>query len=92
MDEKYEQNVGVKEMVVQLLSDNIKLQAELAALKKIFEGLLLQIQPDADPKKLQEAHMKLVEAFAMKIVADHPLYSDYWKKQLKDLDGLGASF
>ena len=92
MEEIFNSNTGVKEIVVQLLADNIKLQAELQFLQSLFDEWILQTRPDFDRKMLQDMRANRIESIAMSIVAEHPLYSEVWKKNLKGLEGLGVSF
>jgi len=89
---KFKDNVGVEQIIVHLLNDNIKLQAELKTLKDFLEILSSQIDPNYNPENAQKMRDAVLLLNEQEIIASHPLYSDYMKNQLKGLEGLGSDF
>lgn len=92
MEDVFKPNTPQQDIIVHLLNNNIRLEAEIRALKGIFSMLASKIDPAFDQKKVQPIQDAVVDSIAQKILASHPLYSDYWKKQMDGLKGLGVDF
>jgi hypothetical protein len=92
MENKFKEGSGLEQIVVHLLNDNIRLQSEMLALKGFLEMLSQNIDPNYDAAKVKLMQDALVESFQQRIIASHPLYSEWMKGQLKGLKGLGADF
>ena len=82
----------LEEVMVHLTNDNVRLHAEVKALRHAFHLLLSRIDSTYDRAKGQEQQDAAVLAYEQEIVLSHPLYQEYWKKKLKgDLGELGVS-
>ncbi len=92
MENIFKEGTEQEEVIVHLLNDNIRLQGEALALRTLLEQLFLKVDPNFDIAKVQLMQDAAAEAFAQKVIEAHPLYSDYMKRQLKGLKGLGADF
>ena len=92
MDNVFKEGTGQEQIIVHLLNDNIRLQGEVLALRTLIEQLFLKTDPNFDLAKVRLMQNAAAESFAQKVIEAHPLYSDYMKRQLKGLKGLGADF
>ena len=92
MENIFKEGTEQEQVIVHLLNDNIRLQGEVLSLRTLLEQLFLKVDPNFDLAKAQLMQDAAAESFAQKVIEAHPLYSDYMKRQLKGLKGLGADF